>query len=30
VLGSIPPGMGGEPKHAGSKAKVSRLANSKT
>ncbi len=30
VLGSIPPGQGGEPKHAGSKAKVSQLANSKT
>jgi capsular polysaccharide biosynthesis protein len=26
VLGSIPPGMGGESKHAGSKAKVSQLA----
>jgi capsular polysaccharide biosynthesis protein len=26
VLGSIPPGLGGEPKHAGSKVKVSQLA----
>jgi len=30
VLGSIPPGVGSEPKHVGSKVKVSQLANSKT